>query len=174
MENRTLHPEQDQGDMNIVEIWLRNDPIRLFAGAFGGLVAGVVAMAVAMFLAQKGEYEVWFPVKLMATMVLGAGATEIGMNQTHILAGVGVISALCMFWGVIYAHFTGTNSMKALLPMGLVFGIFSWIFLWNLFFQSFKPIFAAQIPSAPVLAICVAYGLSLSLIGMIDPFFRKK
>ncbi len=160
-------------EYNLVEIWLRRDPARWIAGALGGLFAGAVAMGVAMLLAQMGGLELEFPIKLMGTLILGSPATEIGENRESILAGASVIGAICIFWGVIFAHFTGTNSFKVLLPMGLVWGIFSWIFLWNLFLQSFKPIYAARIPSGPVLPICLTYGLALASIAFFDPVFRR-
>jgi hypothetical protein len=52
--------------------------------------------------------------------------------------------------------------------MGLVWGTFSWIFLWNLFMQSFRTIYVAQIPSASVFAIWMTFGISLTSLA----FFR--
>lgn len=160
-------------EQNLVEIWLRRDPVRWIAGILGGLFAGAVAMAVAMALASSSGLEPTFPAKLMGTIVLGPEATEIGQSQ-GMIAGVAIFELICLFWGFVYAHFTGTNKLSALLPMGLVWGVFSWIFIWNLFMQSILPIRAAQIPTAAALLICVTYGVSLASVSIFDGIFRGK
>jgi len=160
-------------EQNLVEIWLRRDPTRWFAGALAGLFAGAVAMLVSVGITSSfSNYEPWFPIKLMGTIALGASSTEIGQSQ-GIIAGILVFEILSLFWGFVYAHFTGTNRLFALLPMGLVWGIFSWIFLWNLFLQSVKPIVAAHVPTACVLLICVTYGLTLSSVSVFDRILRR-
>ncbi len=158
-------------EYNLVEIWLRRDPTRWIAGVIGGLFAGVVATVVAMLIAQSAGYEMWLPVKLMGTTLLGSSATEIGA-AAGITAGATVIAGISVFFGFVFAHFTGTNSIGALLSMGLVWGVFSWIFIWNLFLQSFKPIYAARIPSGAAFPVCLAYGLALAVIAVIDPVLR--
>jgi hypothetical protein len=158
-------------EYNLVEIWLRRDPTRWIAGALGGVFAAVVAMVVAMVIAQSAGYEVWLPIKLMGTPILGAAATEIG-NTSGILAGAFLTGMICVFWGVIFAHFTGTNSVSALLAMGLVWGTFSWIFIWNLFLPSFTTIFAARISAGAAFPVCIAYGLALASVAFIDPVLR--
>lgn len=161
-------------EFNLVEMWLRFDKTRWIAGFFASIVATALAIGLAMVLSQMGGLECWFPVKLMATTLLGASATEIGPHMSPILVGTGVIFAICLFWGLLFAHFTGTNSLKALLPLGAVWGLFAWIFLWNLFIQSFRPIFAARIPSGPVFPICMAYGLGLASVALFDRAFRRR
>ena len=160
-------------EYNLVEVWLRKDPARWIAGAFAGLLAGAVAMAVAMMIAASQGFEAWFPAKLVGTILLGPSATEIGL-MGGVVAGLFLFEVVCLIFGMIYAHFTGTNNIKALLGMGLVWGAFSWVFIWNLFMQSFKPIFAAQIPSTPVFPVCIAYGLSLASVAFFDRLFRSK
>ena len=159
-------------EYNLVEIWLRRDPIRWLAGVLGGLVAGVIAMLVGMFIATSVGMEATFPIKLLGTTVLGASSTELNQIQGAVV-GFLVLEFICVFWGVVFAHFTGTNSLKALLPMGLVWGTFSWIFIWNLFLPSFKTIFAAQISAGAALPVCLAYGLGLSTISFFDSSLRK-
>jgi len=161
-------------EYNLVEVWLRRDPARWIAGVLGGIFACAVAMGLAGLIAQSTGHEFLFPVKLMGTIVLGSAATEVGSNMDSVIAGGAVVGAICVFFGVVFAHFTGTNSLAALLPMGVVWGIFSWIFLWNLFLQSYTTIFAARIPSGPIFPICIAYGLALSSIAFFDPLLRGK
>lgn len=160
-------------EYNLVEMWLRKDPIRWISGALAGLLAGVVAMVVAAAFAQSVGMELWFPVKLMGTIILGPSATDIDTTVGIVTGGL-VFEGLCAFLGMVYAHFTGTNSLGALLPMGLVWGTFSWIFIWNLFMQSFRPIYAAHIPSGPVFAVCIAFGLALASVKVFDSILRGK
>ncbi len=160
-------------EYNLVEVWLRKDPIRWISGGLAGLFAGIVAMGLAMFIASSVGMESWFPVKLISTVALGPSATEIG-NMKAVLVGGFIFEALCLFLGIIYAHFTGTNFLGALIPMGLVWGTFSWIFIWNLFMQSFKPIFAAQISSAVAFPVCITFGLALSSVAFFDQKLRGK
>lgn len=161
-------------DQNLVEIWLRRDPVRWIAGAIAGLIAGVIAILVAGWVASLYQFEFWFPVKLLGTILLGPSATELGTHRGGILAGGVIFEGLGLFLGVVYAHFTGTNRLVALIPMGLVWGIFSWIFIWNLFMQSFPTVRAARIPPGPVLPVCLAFGISLALVALFDALFRVK
>ena len=160
-------------EYNLVEMWLRKDPVRWIAGGLAGVLAGGVAAGVAMILAKMAGFEGSFPIKLIGTILLGAQATEIG-NATGFLTGGITFEGLCFFLGVVFAHFTGVNSLKVLIPMGLVWGIFSWIFIWNLFLQSFNTIYAARIPSGPIFAICLAFGLALSSVSFFDQLLRNK
>ena len=159
-------------EYNLVEMWLRKDPIRWISGALAGLFAGLVALGVAMSLASSGGYEPSFPIKLIGTILLGPSATEMGVGSSAVFAGLALFEGLCLFLGVVFSHFTGSNSLAALVPMGLVWGTFSWIFIWNLFMQSFHSIFAAQISSAVVLPVCLAFGIALSVVALFDRVLR--
>lgn len=165
---------QNNEDMNIVALWLRCDKTRWVAGAAGGLFAGLVAIFFAMVMAVLGGKEFWFPVKLIASIVLGPSATVLGFHFGAIAVGCAVFEALAMFWGVVYAHFAPTNSLSALLGVGATWAAFSWIFIWNLFLQSFKPIFNAQVSSGAAFAICMVYGLSLTAVAFFDRVLRGK
>lgn len=160
-------------EYNLVEMWLRKDPLRWISGALAGLLAAAIAMGVAMLIAQAGGHELWFPVKLMGSILLGSSATDID-SSAGIMAGGLFIEGLGALLGFIYSHFTGSNKMGALLPMGLVWGIFSWIFIWNLFMQSFLPIYSARISSGPVFLICIAFGLSLASVAFFDRALKGK
>ena len=158
-------------EYNLVETWLRRDPIRWIAGILGGIFAGLLAMAVAVGVSSALGWDPTFPIKLMGTPILGAAATDLQSTQGTI-AGAFLIEALGIFWGIVFAHFTATNSVSALFWMGLAWGAFSWIFTWNLFLQSFKPIFAARIPAGPALPVCIAYGLGLVSVAFFDRLLR--
>lgn len=160
-------------EYNLVEMWLRRDPIRWVAGVLAGLLAGTLTLGFAGWVAQQSGFEFFFPVKLMATTVLGPSATAFDAPINSIYLGAGVFYALAALLGFVFAHFTGVNSLYALLPMGLVWGIFSWIFIWNLFLQSFRPIFAAQLSSGLVLPICLVFGLSLASVAFFDRVMRR-
>jgi hypothetical protein len=160
-------------EYNLVEMWLRKDPIRWIAGALAGLLAGVVAMGVAVFIASSVGLEPLFPVKLMGTILLGPSATEIGIDQGAIVGAL-IIESLSLVLGVIFSHFVGSNKIEALAPMGLVWGVFSWIFIWNLFLQSFRPIYVAKVSSSPVFLICLTFGLALTSVKLFDQTLRPK
>ena len=165
--------DPDDNDMNLVEIWLRKDPPRWIAGVLAGLLAGAVAMAVAGLISRAAGFQMLFPLKLMATPFCGPAATDLDAGIGTVLVGLALIETICAFWGFVFAHFTGTNSLSALLAMGIVWAAFSWVFLWNLFFQSWKPIFAAQIPAGVVFPVCLAYGISLCSVAFFDRMIRS-
>lgn len=159
-------------EYNLVEMWLRKDPIRWIAGVLSGILSGAITLIFAMAVASHYGLENWFPIKLFATIFLGPSALEIGPHTPAIMAGILGFELLAAFLGFVFAHFVGTNLMKALLPMGLVWGIFTWIFIWNLFMQSFRPIFAARVPSGPVFPVCILLGLGMASVAFFDKALR--
>lgn len=161
-----------EGEMNLVAQWSRIDPTRWISGILSGILGGGVLMIVAGLFASSGGMEFTFPIKLMATPVLGASATELGQNLNALIVGALMIEAGCTFWGFVYSHFVFTNRLSALAPMGLVWGVYLWIFDWNLFLQSFKTISVTQVPRAPVFFICLSYGLSLVSVTFFDRALR--
>ena len=160
-------------EYNLVEMWLRRDPVRWIAGLLAGVFSGAITLVFATMLASQGGLENWFPIKLFAATALGPDALYVGANQTAIITGIILFEALAGFLGMVFAHFVGTNLMKALLPMGLVWGIFSWIFIWNLFMQSFKPIYAAHVSSAAVFPVCILLGLGMASVAIFDKALRR-
>lgn len=158
----------------MVQEFLRFDPLRWVAGALAGAVAGLAASLFAGVLAVATGNEFWFPFKLLAAIVLGPAATTRGLAFGAILAGLVVLELLCVIFGVLFANFARTRAPRALLLMGLVWGTFSWIFLWNLFLQSFRPIFAAQVPSAAALPVCLVFGFTLASVAFFDRALRRR
>jgi hypothetical protein len=110
----------------------------------------------------------------MGTAILGPTATEIGTNMNGVFAGLFLVEALAAFWGFVYAHFVKTNSLGALLAMGLVWGVFGWIFHWNLYFHSIKTILYAQVSPGAAFPVFLAYGLSLTSVAFFDRAFRGR
>lgn len=159
-------------DINLVATWLEADKVRWAAGIAAGLFAGLVALGFAGILAMAGGMEFWFPVKLMGTAIIGPYATELGPNFSGIFAGLVLVEVLGAFWGFVYAHFVKTSSLGALLAMGLVWGVFGWIFHWNLYFHSIKTILASNVSPAAAFPVFLAYGLSLTSVAFFDRAFR--
>jgi len=159
--------ESNEEDMNIVALWLRKDPKRWILGGLIGFVAGLISMAVGGGIASYYGLQASFPIKLLGTPIIGASATEF-TSSSGFIAGFAVYSFICIFWGVLYGHFVASAKFANLLAMGLVWGTFLWVFNWNLYLQSFKLIYAAQVDSRPAFAVCVVYGFSLALIGFLD------
>src|SRR5947209_5848509 len=137
---------------NLVENWLRRDPIRWVSGSLAGIFGAIVATIFAMFLSVSSGLQSWFPLKLLGTILMGASATDVDLTQGAVYGGV-LFAVVSAFLGMVFAHFVYTNVLQERLIMGVVWGVFSWIFLWNLFMQSFKPIYAAQIPSTAVFPV---------------------
>ena len=160
----------DDNDMNLVEFWLQANPRRWVAGIFGGLFAGAVAMGVAGVVSAKGGYEFLMPVKLMATPFLGNSATALD-NTPAVVLGFAFVEAIAAFWGFVFAHFVFTNAIGSLFSMGLAWGAFSWIFVWNLFLQSFRDLNAAKISAGPAFPVCMAYGISMVSVAFFDRVF---
>ena len=138
----------NQLDSPLVEHWLHVNTARWMAGALAGLLAGLMAMAFAMILSSIGGIGFWFPAKLMATICAGAGAMDFDSGAGAVISGLLFFEILAAFFGIIFSHFTYTNHLLSLLGMGCVWGTFSWIFIWCLFFQSFRTIFVAQVSPA--------------------------
>ncbi len=171
--NDLKHPGlKDPGEMNLVEIWLRWDPTRLIAGAMGGLLAGAVMIAFASVLSVIANKEIFYFLKLGALPFLGASATEFGLHWNAIWVGTAFYEIFAMILGVIFAHFTGTNSLLPLLGMGLVWGLFTWIFVFNLFIQSFPEVLAAHFSSGAAFPVALVFGLSMVSVAFFDRVLR--
>jgi hypothetical protein len=168
------YAESQEGEMNLVVQWTRIDPTRWIAGALAGILGMVIAMVLGGIFSKAGGMDFLFPVKLMATPILGASATEFAAGAGAIIVGALVVGALGAFWGFVYGHFVFSNSMSALLPMGLVWAVYLWIFNWNLFLQSFKTISVTDLPRSLVFFVCLAYGFSLASVAFFDRALRKK
>jgi hypothetical protein len=159
-------------DIDLVATWLDADKTRWVAGLIAGLFAGVMALAVAGVLAAAGGMQFLYPVKLMATWVLGYGATDIAGGMGPVVIGFIVFEAVSAWWGFIYAHFVKTNNLGSLLAMGAVFGFFSWVFEWNLFLHAVKPILYSGVGPAPAFLVCMVYGVSLTSVAFFDRALR--
>ena len=173
MQNPKTAHVPEPGDINLIELWLRKDPTRLMAGAMAGLFAGLLSICVAGLMAKSGGSEFWFPIKVAALPVLGGSATEYGMHMKAIVLGLVIHEFISMVLGMIYSHFVATNAMPALLGGGFVWGIFSWIFIQNLFIQSFTDVFAAHLSSGAAFLPLMIFGLSLSSVAFFDRAIRK-
>ena len=167
-----MHTTEMDNDMNMVDSWLRKDPKRWVAGWVSGFFAGGVAMVLAMIIAQIGGFDFLFPAKLFGGILLGNGATDTLSGIGPAIVGFILFEAICGFFGFAFSHFVFSNSSSALLAMGAVWGIFSWIFLWNLFLPSFKIIRFSGITPGVAMPVCMAYGLSLASVAFFDRMLR--
>ena len=157
---------------NFVENWLRRDPTRWMSGALAGLLSAVTATLLGMILSSSAGLQSWFPLKLFGTILLGPEATDINFALGAV-AGAIILGMVSIVLGVVFSHFVYTNALNSLLAMGLVWGLFSWIFIFNLFMQSFKPIFAAQVPATAAFPVCLIFGLTMASVGFFDRLLRK-
>jgi hypothetical protein len=168
------HPHTtEEQDQDIVAIWLRRDPTRWIAGVIAGLFSGVMTLVFAMILSKIGGAEIWLPAKVMALPFLGNTATAYGFNIGPIVLGFVFIEALCAILGLAYAHFTGAgSSVQSLLGMGLTWGAFGWVFIMNLFLQSFRDVQYMEISPGVTFPIMMVFGLALASVSFFDRMLR--
>ena len=166
------HHDPDDNDLDIVALWLRFDPKRMIAGVLAGGLAGLFAAGVGgvfSLVAGKGAF---FPLQVLATVPLGSAATEAAAGGGVLLAGFVVLMMISVFWGFVFAQFAPTNSLPSLLGVGLAWGAFTWIFVWNLFLPSFNPVFWLQIPAGATFPVCMVYGIALTSVAFFDRALR--
>lgn len=164
-----MHQETD---LNLVEMWLRKDPTRWMAGVLGGIFSGGVAILVGGLISKSHGLEFVFPIKFAALPIVGNAATAVSPGGSLML-GLFLFLGLAAFLGFLFSHFTPTNMFAALLGMGFVWGTFSWIFITNLFMQSWVDIRATDIPNSATFFVTLSYGLSLVSVGMFDKMIRR-
>lgn len=165
------HTIETEIDHNLVEMWTRKDPVAWTAGIMGGLVAGVVAAAVGGLIAKRHGLEFLFPVKFAGLPILGNSATAYTSSAGLIVGGV-CFFGLAAFLGFLYSHFANPKAFVARLGMGFVWGTFSWIFIGNLYMQSWFDVRAVNMPNSATFFVTLAYGLSLISVGMFDSIIR--
>jgi hypothetical protein len=169
----THNNSQAEIDYNIVALWTSIDVTRWIAGCIAGAFAACLATIVAGAFATSGGFEFLFPVKLLGTALLGREATAYG-STSGLVAGALVLGFITVFWGFVFGHFVRTNKFFNLLGMGVTWGLFSWVFVWNLFLHSVKSISASNMSSGPAMAICLTYGLGMMSIAIVDKVIRPK
>lgn len=165
---------QEEGDFNLIELWLQFDLPRLISGLFAGLFAGVVMAIVAGICAVIGGQEFLYPVKVAALPILGNSATTLGFHIVPIALGLIVHETICAVLGMVYAHFTKTNKLLPLLGAGFMWGTFSWVFIQNLFVRSFLEVRTEALPSGVAFFVLLIFGFSLSSIRIFDPIVCGK
>lgn len=158
----------EEGDIDLIAMWLKFDLPRLIAGAMAGAFAGVVMAVFAGILATMGGHEFLYPVKIAAAPILGNTAMNYGMNLLPILLGFAVHETICIVLGMVYGHFTKTNQLLPLMGAGFMWGTFSWVFIQNLFVRSFQDVMAAEIPSGIAFFVLLVFGFSLVSIRVFD------
>ncbi len=163
----------DDNDMDLVAVWLKKDPRRWIAGILAGVFAGILMLAFAALLSSMAGHEPLFAVKLGALPFLGNVSTDFASSGA-VVVGFIAIEVLAAFLGLVYAHFTGTNALAPLLGVGIVWGIFGWIFISNLFIQSFQSVKAAHISSGASFFAWMVFGVALTSVSFFDRMLRGK
>jgi hypothetical protein len=160
-------PVVEEGEMDLVAMWLVFDLPRTIAGAMAGVFAGLVALVFAGILSMIGHLEFLYPFKIGAAPILGREALDFGFSGAVIL-GTLVSLVLCAILGMVYSHFTKTNRLVPLLGAGFMWGTFSWIFINNLFTKSFLNIRELDLPAGPAFFVYLVFGFSLASIRIFD------
>lgn len=160
-------------ELNLVESWVKKDPARWIAGALAGLFAGLAMLAFAVILFALLGYDAWAPVKIAAVPFLGGEAMAYG-NTQGLIFGFVVHELFSMFIGFVFGHFVFTNSLPGLLGMGLTWGIFAWIFLNNLYFNSWREYFVVEMPRGAGFFSLLVFGISLTSVAFFDRMVRRR
>lgn len=168
------YSDPDDNDLDIVALWLRWDTVRIISGVLAGIVAGLFAAGVGGLFSVVGGKSLFYPIQVLSTVLLGSPGTEIAAGAGALIAGLVVLMALSVFWGVIFAQFVPTNSLPSLLGMGLAWGAFTWIFIWNLFLPSFDAVLWLHISAGVAFPICLVYGIALTSVAFFDRALRGK
>ena len=159
-------------EINLVETWLKKDVSRWIAGALAGAFAGGVMLLFSVLMFSFLGEDALLPLKLPAIPFLGAEATRVGFG-TNVIVGILVHEVLTIVLGVVFAHFTFTNHLYSLLGMGFTWGIFSWIFLNNLFFPAWREYFVMDVSKGGQFFACLVFGFSLSSVKVFDRLVRR-
>ena len=157
----------EEGEMDLVATWLVFDLPRTIAGAMAGVTATVVALVFAGLLSTMGGYEFWYPFKIPAAPILHNEAMTFGMTPAVILGAV-VASIIGAVLGMVYSHIVKSNKMIALLGVGFMWGTFSWIFINNLFINSFQNIRELDVSKGAAFFVLLVFGFSLSSLRAFD------
>lgn len=159
-------------EVSLLDTWLKKDPVRWIAGAMAGCFAGLVMALFAGLVCKFAGLEFFFPIKMAAIPVYGANATELGLNLMPMTIGLITHLLLSTFLGVIYSHFTISRTFTALFGMGIVWALFSWIFINNLFTPSFTGVLALGISQGAAFFVHLVFGLSLVSLGFFEKVLR--
>jgi hypothetical protein len=162
-----------EGDINIVALWVKLDVIRWMAGFAAGVFSGAIALVASMVVTASTGGDLWMPLKVGALPFLGGHALEYGMGFSVYL-GAAALLGLCGFLGILFAHFVRTNRFMPLFSVGATWGIFSWIFLNNLFFKSWRDFLAAGLSDAKIFFVCLLFGVSLVSLAFFDRMLRGR
>lgn len=171
MDHSRSSPLSSSAPSSFVAPWLKIDPTRWMAGWLTGALGASCGIAGSMALAAYHGVEAEFPPRLLATLLLGPEATTF-QHPSSLWVGFGVAKVIGGFWGLVYGHFVWAEKISASLGMGLTWGLFAWIFNWNLFLQSFSSIAAAEVSPAAGLLSCLIYGLSFLAFPSILKIIR--
>jgi len=180
MAHHTSNPATSHGeeDLNVVELWTTPDLPRVIAGVFAGCFAALVmSIFAAVYGKVLGGFEITFPWKYAGTLIVGGEGTEYGnsgMGFIAILSGLVLIEIVGGFLGAVFAHFVKTNHKASLAAMGVVWSLFSWIFIWCLFLQSFNTIRWAGISAGAAFPVTLVFGLALGSVSFFDTMVRGR
>ena len=167
LRDRNFNPDSIEGEFKVVEMWSAIRPERLKAGAMAGIVAAIATLVFGMIYCAVVGQDLLAPFKIAAIPFLGNGAMAYGTGSGFVMGTV-VFLIYSMISGMVYSHFTGVNSRKGLLGVGVTWGAFSWVFISCLFLPANRAYYAAEIPKGTMFFAWMVFGLSLSSVAMFD------
>ena len=167
LKSKNFNPDSVEGEIRVVQIWTNPRPSRIIAGALAGLFAGTVMQIFGVIYCAIRGFDLTMPMKIPGLVVIGREA--LGFHSfPGIVAGLAVFYALTAFLGAVYAHMTGVNHRFTLFGVGLTWGIFSWVFITNLFLPAFHAYREADLPRAIMFFAWLVFGVSLMSVSFFD------
>ncbi len=144
------------------------------AGIIGGIIAGIAMAMVAMVwmaLAGQGFFK---PMDLIASILLGKGAIQLGFQIVPEIVGMAIHMMLSAAFGFVFAFAVSRGSWPsgAIIGAALAYGLLLWIVNVVIIDANLIPAGLSLAPTPLVVVVHLVFGLVLGLIAA--PKLSKK
>lgn len=167
--------QSQEAIMSVDHIWNRLHFKWLMAGAFSGILSGAIILLIAIFFSIKSTGDWSQPLKLVGATVYGPKATAFGpLGAAGTLGGL-IHFALCILYGVVFAHLVHEDSSrKSIIILAMVTSFIIWIFGFLLFMPSFNLSLMNALSTPVSLLLHFLFGFTFGVVlSGIRPIFLK-
>lgn len=144
-----------------------------WGGALAGLVGGVAMVIVSLLLAGAYNYDIWFQLKSIASLVLGASAVaQVGFVAIPVLVGLALHLALSVALGALFSQIMGrfrlTSDFGVPAVIGQTYSLLIWLVAYFVVPVLLPQLMVVYAPSFIIQH--VAYGTVTGLVyGLLRP-----